>query len=88
MKKKIPVWIRHVVVPGITYSKDELTALGLFLKTLSNVTKLEVLPYHALGKTKYDSLGMKYVLEDTPQLKKAEAEEAERIIKDAWYGVV
>ncbi len=87
-EKKIPVWIRHVVVPGITYSKDELTALGLFLKTLSNVTKLEVLPYHALGKTKYDSLGMKYVLEDTPQLKKAEAEEAERIIKDAWYGVV
>ncbi len=86
-EKKIPVWIRHVVVPGITYDRGELTALGYFLKTLSNVEKLEVLPYHALGKVKYDSLGIKYALEDTPQLKKAEAAEAEKIIKEAWHGI-
>ncbi len=43
------VWIRHVVVPGITFDREELTGLGQFLKTLSNVEKLEVLPYHALG---------------------------------------
>lgn len=83
-EKKIPVWIRHVVVPGITYDGDELTALGELLKTLSNVEKLEVLPYHALGKVKYDSLGMEYALKDTPQLTKAEAAEAERIIRVAW----
>ena len=78
-----PVWIRHVVVPGITFDEKELTELGLFLKTLRNVEKLEVLPYHSMGKVKYDNLGMDYVLKDTPQLTKAEAKEAEHIIRAA-----
>ena len=78
-----PVWIRHVVVPGITFNEKELTELGLFLKTLRNVEKLEVLPYHSMGKVKYDNLGMDYVLKDTPQLTKAEAKEAEHIIRAA-----
>lgn len=78
-----PVWIRHVVVPGITFDKEELTALGEFLKTLPNMEKLEVLPYHAMGKVKYDSLGMDYVLKDTPQLTKEQAKEAEKIILEA-----
>ena len=78
-----PVWIRHVVVPGITFEEAELTELGHFLKTLSNMEKLEVLPYHALGKVKYDNLGMDYVLKDTPQLTKEEAKKAEQMIRDA-----
>ena len=78
-----PVWIRHVVVPGITFDEKELTELGLFLKTLHNVEKLEVLPYHSMGKIKYDNLGMDYVLKDTPQLTKAEAKEAENMIRAA-----
>ena len=78
-----PVWIRHVVVPGITFDKKELTELGKFLKTLHNVEKLEVLPYHSMGKVKYDNLGMDYVLKDTPQLTKAEAKDAEKIILEA-----
>ena len=78
-----PVWIRHVVVPGITFDEKELTELGLFLKTLRNVEKLEVLPYHSMGKVKYDNLGMDYVLKDTPQLTKAEAKEAENMIRAA-----
>ena len=78
-----PVWIRHVVVPGITYDREELTVLGAFLKTLSNVEKLEVLPYHSMGKVKYDNLGIEYPLKDTPQLTKAEAKEAETIIRKA-----
>ncbi len=82
-QKQKPVWIRHVVVPGITFDKEELTELGCFLKTLSNVEKLEVLPYHALGKVKYDNLGIDYVLKDTPQLTKEQAKEAERIIRSA-----
>lgn len=78
-----PVWIRHVVVPGITFDKEALTGLGHFLKKLSNVEKLEVLPYHALGKVKYDNLGIDYVLKDTPQLTKTQAAEAEAIIRGA-----
>lgn len=78
-----PVWIRHVVVPGITFEEQELTELGKFLATLSNVEKLEVLPYHAMGKVKYDNLGIDYILKDTPQLTKAQAKEAEAIIRAA-----
>lgn len=82
MKK--PVWIRHVVVPGITFEEEELRELGSFLATISNVEKLEVLPYHALGKVKYDNLGMDYVLKDTPQLTKEQAKQAEQLIREAW----
>ena len=63
--------------------QNKLMELGLFLKTLRNVEKLEVLPYHSMGKVKYDNLGMDYVLKDTPQLTKAEAKEAEHIIRAA-----
>ena len=74
-EKQIPVWIRHVVVPGITFRREELEALGRFLATLSNVEKLEVLPYHSMGKVKYDNLGVDYVLKDTPQLDQGGGEE-------------
>lgn len=79
-----PVWIRHVVVPGITQNEESLAAVGRFLSTLHNVERLEVLPYHALGKVKYENLGMEYRLKETPQLSKAEAAEAERIIREHW----
>ena len=79
-----PVWIRHVVVPGITFQEESLAAVGRFLKTLSNVEKLEVLPYHALGKVKYDNVGLDYRLKDTPQLTKAQAAEAEKRIREFW----
>lgn len=79
-KKGIPVWIRHVVVPGITDDENELTALGKFMRTLFNVEKLEVLPYHSMGRVKYENLGIPYPLEGTPQLTKAEAARAEAVI--------
>lgn len=79
-----PVWIRHVVVPGITENEESLAAVGRFLSTLSNVEKLEVLPYHALGKVKYDNLGMEYRLKDIPQLTKDKAKAAEEVIRKYW----
>lgn len=77
-----PLWIRHVVVPGITYNREELLALGKYLRTLPNMEKLEVLPYHSMGKVKYDSLGIEYPLGSTPQLTKAETAKAEEIIHE------
>lgn len=81
--KKIPMWIRHVVVPDITNQKEELEALGRFLATLSNVEKVETLPYHAMGKVKYDALNLDYPLAKTRQLSKEEAKEAYEIIMKA-----
>lgn len=76
----VPIWIRHVVVPGITYEQGELYRLGLFLATLSNVKALDVLPYHDMGKPKYEKLGIDYVLKDVPPLKNEEALAARKII--------
>lgn len=79
-----PVWIRHVVVPGITMEEESLKKFGEFLRTLSNVEKLEVLPYHTLGENKYEKLDMEYPLKGVPQLSKDEAAKAEEIILKAW----
>lgn len=60
-----PVWIRHVLVPGLSDFDEDLKALGDFLSTLTNVEKAEILPYHTLGKFKWENLGIPYTLEDT-----------------------
>ena len=79
-----PMWVRHVVVPGITFEEESLKEFGAFLKNLSNIEKLEVLPYHTLGENKYENLGMEYPLKGVPQLSKEEAKRAEEIILQAW----
>lgn len=76
----IPVWIRHVVVPGITDKYDELFRLGEYLSTLKNVKALDVLPYHDMAKPKYAELGIDYPLPDTPPLSKEAAIRAREII--------
>lgn len=58
----IPVWIRHVLVPGVTDSVDHLERLAAYIQTLDNVEKVEVLPYHKLGVYKWETLGLKYPL--------------------------
>lgn len=60
----IPVWIRHVLVPGITDIDDDLSRLGTFIGGLSNVEKVEVLPYHKLGVYKWEALGLEYPLKE------------------------
>lgn len=62
-EKNIPVWVRHVVVPGITDRQEYLVELGRFIAALSNVKALDVLPYHVMGVRKYKELGMEYPLE-------------------------
>ena len=79
-KKQIPVWIRHVVVPGITDREEYLYRLGRYLGTLKNVKALDVLPYHDMGKAKYRQLGIPYPLEDTAPLPPAKAAEYRKII--------
>lgn len=68
-----PMWIRHVVVPGINNREEYLTRLGDFLGTLSNIKALDVLPYHNMAIPKYENLGMEYKLKDTPPLSKEDA---------------
>lgn len=59
-----PVWIRHVLIPGITDKDEFLVRLRDFLSTLHNIERIEVLPYHTLGVYKYEKLGIDYPLKD------------------------
>lgn len=59
-----PVWIRHVLVPGLTDGTDDLRRLGDFIRTLPNVARVDVLPYHTLGVAKWQALGLAYRLAD------------------------
>lgn len=61
-EKQVPVWIRHVLVPTINDNVDDLRNLGEFISTLSNVEKVEILPYHKLGVYKWEALGLDYPL--------------------------
>lgn len=78
------VWIRYVAVPQLTVVEEDLIKLGEFLKTLSNVEKLEVLPYHTLGENKYENLGIPYPLKGVPQLSKEETKQVKETIYRAW----
>ena len=82
-KKGKRVWVRHVIVPDITYKDEELLSLGEYLKPFDNVEKIDVLPYHTLGVSKYESLGVEYPLAGVPQLTKSDAQRAHKIIISA-----
>lgn len=75
-----PVWIRHVLIPGVTDAKEDLQELGEFIKTLKNVEKIEILPYHKMGIYKWKELGMEYPLEGVPTPTDSQVEEAKKIL--------
>ncbi len=82
-ENSVPIWIRHVVVPNITYKKEYLQELGKFIKTLKNVKKFEVLPYHNMAIEKYKKLNIEYKLKDTKPLTREEGKKAKEIIFEA-----
>lgn len=64
--KGVPVWIRYVLVPDINSDEKTLIETKNFISQLTNIQKVEVLPYHTLGVHKYEELGIEYRLKDTP----------------------
>ncbi|MEH7384436.1 pyruvate formate-lyase-activating protein [Bacillus sp. JJ1521] len=78
--KNVPVWIRHVLVPTISDNDEDLTKLSEFIKTLKNVKKIEILPYHKLGIYKWESLGLEYKLKDVEPPTVERVKNAERIL--------
>lgn len=74
------MWIRHVLVPGITTDEDELHRLRSFLDTLKTVERVEVLPYHTLGVFKWKELGIPYQLEGVDPPTKEQIDRAKEIL--------
>ena len=75
------IWIRQVLVPGITDKEEDLLKLKEFLKSI-NVEKFEILPYHDLGKYKWEKLGVPYELEDVRVANDEDVEKAKKIIEE------
>ena len=74
------MWIRHVLVPGITDDDESLQKLRAFIDTLSSVEKVEVLPYHTMGEVKYEKLGIAYPLKGVQPPVKERVMNAKRIL--------
>ena len=78
----VPMWVRHVVVPGLTDGEDHLAALRDYVATLPRVERVELLPYHTLGVEKYAALGRPYPLAGVPAMDKARCADLEH----RWFG--
>ena len=78
--KNIPVWIRQVLVPGYTDDEKDLKDLRDFLKTLNNVKKVEILPYHNFGEYKWEEYGEEYPLKGVRQATDKDVKRAQKIL--------
>lgn len=76
----IPVWIRQVLVPGITDDEQDLIKLKNFLTTISSLEKFEFLPYHTMGKYKWDELNLNYPLNEIRPATEKDVKRAENIV--------
>jgi len=59
-----PIWLRYVLVPGLTDTEEEVTALSRFAAELGNVQRVDVLPFHQMGRFKWEKLGLDYALDN------------------------
>lgn len=80
-EKGIPIWIRHVLVPGYTDSEEDLRLAGEFIKQLKTVEKVEVLPYHNMGEYKWEKLGQEFKLKGVRSPTAEEINRAVRILE-------
>lgn len=79
------MWIRHVLVPGITDSQEALASLREFVQSLKTVKRVEVLPYHTFGVFKWEQLGIPYSLKEVNPPTKEEVERANRLLETGNY---
>lgn len=76
----IKMWIRQVLVPGYTDNENDLKKLKCFISTLKTVEKVEILPYHDMGKYKWKKLGIPYELENVPMATNKDITRAQMIL--------
>lgn len=77
----IKMWIRQVIIPGYTDDEKDLLKLKDFIKQLKTVEKIELLPYHSMGKYKWNKLNIKYELEDVKEATQEDIEKAKKILE-------
>jgi pyruvate formate lyase activating enzyme len=75
--RKRPIWVRFVLVPGLTDALADIASIATFAASLGNVERVEVLPFHQMGRFKWEKLGLDYTLKDVEQ---PTAELTERVL--------
>ena len=75
-----PIWIRQVLIPRITDNEEDLLKLKNFIGSLKTVEKVELLPYHTMGKFKWSKLGVKYELDDIPDATQNDIDRPKKIL--------
>lgn len=78
-----PMWVRFVLVPGLTDGRENLEGLAAFVAGLSSVERVEVVPFHQMARHKWETLGLEYRLEETPEPTAAQLAEAKRVFEHA-----
>lgn len=81
---QVPVYTRHVLIPGINNDEQDLKDLRNFLDTLTNVKDINVLPYHTSGRNKWEEMGLTYPLEGVVEPSKEQVRIAEDILKTGY----
>ena len=83
----VPLWIRHVLVPGLTDDEEGLRRTADFIRSLKTVQRVEVLPYHTLGLFKWQKLGIPYPLPDAVPPTAEQVKRAEELLETARYTI-
>lgn len=83
-----PVWIRHVIVPGYTLDYEKLRLTAEYLSHYKCIQRADILPYHSMGKYKWNELGLNYELADTPEPSSEEIESARKIFRKYNINVI
>ena len=86
-KRQIPIWVRYVVIPGITDNMDEIADMSRYLAAFDNVKRIEVNPFHKMGEFKWRELGLDYKLFDTPPPLPRIIDKAKQIMRNAGLNV-
>jgi pyruvate formate lyase activating enzyme len=65
-QRKKMIWLRYVLVPGLTDDENDINQIAMFAARLGNVARVDVLPFHQMGRYKWKKLGIDYALDDVP----------------------
>lgn len=85
---EVPVWIRHVVVPGLNDSEGQIRKIGEIAKSFKNLTRLELLPFRKICVTKYEEMGIEFPLKDYDACSQEEIDRIEKMLGLAPGGYV
>lgn len=84
---KRPVWLRYVLVPGLTDNFDHIAGLAGYAASLGNVERVDVLPFHKMGEYKWKKLGIPYTLGETPSPDPAQVESVRDVFRSRGLNV-